>query len=191
MGKFGLYHIDLKNLTPGVHEYDYLLENKFFADIEGDLVQKGKVQVHLTLRKSAVMSELNFHLEGIAIVPCDRCLDDMEQPIDTDARLVVKFGKEYAEESDEVLVIPEDDGTINLAWFLYEFVALAVPMKHVHAPGKCNKEMSSKFRKHRAVRADEEDDFSDGGFYEDDSDADQPTDPRWDALKDLIENNNN
>ena len=51
--------------------------------------------------------------------------------------------------------------------------------------------MSSKLRKHRAVRADEEDDFSDNGFYEDDSDVDQPTDPRWDALKDLIENNNN
>ena len=125
MGLVLLYHIDLKNLTPGVHEYDYLLENKFFADIEGDLVQKGKVQVHLTLRKSALMSELNFHLEGNAVVPCDRCLDDMDQPVSTDARLIVKFGKEYAEESDEVLVIPEDDGTINLAWFLYEFVALA------------------------------------------------------------------
>ena len=90
-----------------------------------------------------------------------------------------------------MLIIPEDDGTINLAWFLYEFVALAVPMKPVHAPGKCNKEMSSKVRTHRAVRPDEEDDFSDDSFYEDDSDVDQPTDPRWDALKDLIENNNN
>ena len=32
----------------------------------------------------------------------------MEIPIDTHNRLVVKFGKEYAEESDEVVVIPEE-----------------------------------------------------------------------------------
>ena len=28
-GKFKLYNVDLKNLTPGIHEFEYLLENKF------------------------------------------------------------------------------------------------------------------------------------------------------------------
>ena len=129
----------MKNLTPGVYEFDYLLENKFFVDIDGDQVQKGKVQVHLTLKRSSMSSELDFHSEGVVMVPCDRCLDDMEQPIETDNRLIVKFGSEYAEESDEVLIIPEDDGTLNIAWFLYEFIALAIPMKHVHAPGNATK----------------------------------------------------
>ena len=149
MGKFKLYNVDLKNLSPGVHEFEYLLENKFFVDIDG-----------------------------------------------TEVRLVVKFGKEYAEESDEVVVIPEEEGAINLAWFLYEFIALAVPMKHVHAPGKCNKAMSSKLKKHTARSSDEtEDDFEDdmGGddlALEDDGNA-SPADPRWDALKGLLENDNN
>ena len=154
MGKFKLYNVDLKNLSPGVHEFEYLLENKFFVDIDGTEVQKGKVKVHLTVKRSSMMFEMNFQIEGVVVVPCDRCLDDMEIPIDTHNRLVVKFGKEYAEESDEVVVIPEEEGAINLAWFLYEFIALAVPMKHVHAPGKCNKAMSSKLKKHTAtVRA--------------------------------------
>lgn len=104
------------------------------------------------------MFEMNFQIEGVVVVPCDRCLDDMEIPIDTHNRLVVKFGKEYAEESDEVVVIPEEEGAINLAWFLYEFIALAVPMKHVHAPGKCNKAMSSKLKKHTARSSDETED---------------------------------
>ena len=174
MGKFKLYNVDLKNLTPGIHEFEYLLENKFFVDIDGDQVQ----------------------IEGVVVVPCDRCLDDMEIPIDTHNRLAVKFGKEYAEESDEVVVIPEEEGAINLAWFLYEFIALAVPMKHVHAPGKCNKAMSSKLKKHTARSSDEtEDDFEDdmGGddlALEDDGNA-SPADPRWDALKGLLENDNN
>ena len=117
MGKFEAYSIDLKNLTPGVHDYEYLLDNKFFADIEGDQVQRGNVQVSLTVKRMSLMFEMNFKLEGIVIVSCDRCLDDMEQPIETENRLIVKFGPEYAEEDDEVVIIPEDEGRINLAWF--------------------------------------------------------------------------
>ncbi len=191
MGKFELYKIDLKNLTPGVHEFDYLLENKFFVDIDGDQFQRGKVHVHLTLKRTAMVFELNFHSEGIVVIPCDRCLDDMEQPIETDNRLYVKFGSEYAEESDEILIIPEDDGTLNIAWFLYEFIALAIPMKHVHAPGKCNKAMSAKLSQHRARSIDDEDDDFEDMNDNENSEQNTPTDPRWDALKGLIENDNN
>ena len=110
-----LYNIDLKNLTPGVQEFEYLLENKFFVDIDGDLVQKGKVKVNLTVKRSTMMFEMNFQIDGVVMVPCDRCLDDMEMPIDTHNRLVVKFGKEYAEERYEVVVLREEEGAINLA----------------------------------------------------------------------------
>ncbi len=192
MGKFESYNIDLKNLSPGTHEYEYLLENKFFVDIEGTEVQRGKVKAFLTVRRASLMFEMDFRIEGVVSVPCDRCLDDVEIPIETRNRLVVKFGKEYAEESEEVVVIPEEDGTINLAWFLYEFIALAIPMKHVHAPGKCNKAMSSKLRKHTArSEGDAGDDFEDEMGMMDDSDDKVSSDPRWDALKGLLENDNN
>lgn len=194
MGKFDLYNIDLKNLTSGIHNKVYFLENKFFIDIDGQEVQKGKVQVDLTIKSSSMMFEMNFHIQGVALVPCDRCLDNMEIAIDTQNRLVVKFGKEYAEENDEIVVVPEEEGAINLAWFLYEFIALAIPMKHVHAPGKCNKTMSSKLKKHTTRSAnDDDDDFAneveDDDIVEDE--AVETTDARWDALKGLIENDNN
>ena len=188
MGKFNLYNIDLKNLTPGVHEFEYLLENKFFVDIDGDQVQKGKVNVSLSVKRSSMMFEMNFQIQGVVWVPCDRCLDDVEVPIETQNRLIVKFGREYTEESDEVVVVPEDEGAINLAWFLYEFIALAVPMKHVHAPGKCNKAMSSKLKKHtaRSMEDEYEDDDTEGEVI-----PEITTDPRWDGLKGLLENDNN
>ena len=163
-------------------------------DIDGDQVQKGKVKVRLTVKRSSMMFEMNFQIEGVVMVPCDRCLDDMEIPVDTHNRLVVKFGKEYAEESDEVVVIPEDEGAINLAWFLYEFIALAIPMKHVHAPGKCNKAMSSKLKKHTARSTEDGDNgYEDDGVEDDITIDDVPvaTDPRWDGLKGLLENDNN
>ena len=194
MGKFDLYKVELKNLYPGVHEYEYFLENKFFVDIDGDEVQKGKVKVNLTVKRTSMVFDMNFQLEGIVYVPCDRCLDDMELPVSTQNKLVVKFGKEYAEESEEIVIIPEEEGEINLAWFIYEFIALAIPMKHIHAPGKCNKTMSSKLKKHTARRADDEDEFDEEAADDivvDDDAADMPSDPRWDALKGLVENDNN
>ena len=194
MGKFDIYKVDLKNLSPGVHEFEYILENKFFVDIDGDEVQKGKVKVNLTVKRSSMVFDMNFQLEGVVYVPCDRGLDDMDLPISAKNKLIVKFGKEYAEESDEIVIIPEAEGEINLAWFIYEFIALTIPMKHVHAPGKCNKAMSSKLKKHTARRADDEDEFDEEAADDivvDDDAADMPSDPRWDALKGLVENDNN
>jgi uncharacterized metal-binding protein YceD (DUF177 family) len=183
LGKFDTYKVDLKSLSYGVHEFEYLLENKFFADIDGNEVQKGKVKINLVINHSKQMSEMNFRLDGFVYVPCDRCLDDMEVPIATQNRLIVKFGKEYAEESDEIVIIPVEEGVINLAWFLYEFVVLYIPMKHVHSPGKCNKGMSSKLRKHTPKSSFDEDGYE----TTDDEGSSGDTDPRWDALKGLME----
>ena len=192
MGKFNLYNVDLKNLTPGVHEFEYLLENKCFVDIDGDQVQKGKVKVHLTVKRSSVMFEMNFQMEGAVMVPCDRCLDDMELPISSSDKLMVKFGHEYAEEGENLIVIPEEEGEINVAWFMYEFIALSIPMKHVHAPGKCNKAMTSKLSKHLKTNANEDSDevFDTGG---DDivieEEVEEQIDPRWNELKKILDNN--
>ena len=192
MGKFDLYKVELKNLSPGVHEYEYFLENKFFVDIDGDEVQKGKVKVNLTVKRTSMVFDMNFQLEGIVYVPCDRCLDDMELPVSTQNKLVVKFGKEYAEKSEEIVIIPEEEGEINLAWFIYEFIALAIPMKHIHAPGKCNKGMMGALNKHLRTSADEEDEMDD--FLDEEEMTDEPSeareiDPRWNELKKILDNN--
>jgi uncharacterized metal-binding protein YceD (DUF177 family) len=187
LGKFDLYKVDLKGMRQDVQSVEYLLDNQFFTNIGGEDIQKGKVNVSLTVTRTGGVFSIAFHFTGNIVIPCDRCLDDMDYPIDTTARLIVKFGKDYSEESDEIVVIPETEGVINLAWFLYEFVALAIPIKHVHVPGKCNKQMSAKLKKHTAKLADDEDDSFDMDEEEDIvvTDDDTDIDPRWDALKGL------
>ena len=179
-------------MQQNVQEFEYLLDNRFFADIGGEDIQKGKINTRLTITKKANAFDLSFTFNGIVIVPCDRCLDDMDLPIETSARLIVKFGKDYSEESDEIVVIPESEGIINLAWFLYEFVALAIPIKHVHAPGKCNKQMTSKLKKHSSKSSGDDEqpfdsDDSDDAIITDDDPDEEKTDPRWDALRGLKE----
>ena len=174
-----------------VQESEYLLDNKFFADIGGEDIQKGKINTHLKISKIGGAFDFSFAFNGIVIVPCDRCLDDMDLPIETSAHLIVKLGKDYSEESDEIVVIPESEGMINLAWFLYEFIALAIPIKHVHAPGKCNKQMTSKLKKHLTKSSDDDQSFdsddSDDVIITGDDQDEERTDPRWDALRGLKE----
>jgi uncharacterized metal-binding protein YceD (DUF177 family) len=173
--------------------YEFVLDNLYFTHIDGPEVQRGKVNVTLNVKRTAGAFELNFQTEGIVYVPCDRCLDDMELSVTSTDKLRVKFGREYAEEKDNLIVIPEAEGAINVAWFMYEFIALSIPMKHVHAPGKCNKAMTGKLSKHLKTNANEDegdDGFDMGGGME--MDADEGTeqmDPRWNELKKILDNN--
>ena len=171
-------------------KYEFLLDNLFFAHIDGPEVQKGKVNVELTVKKTSRAFELSFQTEGIVWVPCDRCLDEMEQPVTSD-KLMVKFGHEYAEEGDNLIVIPEEEGEINVAWFMYEFIALAIPMKHVHAPGKCNKAVTSKLNKHLRTSGDDdaEESFGAGEDIVVEDEAEEQIDPRWNELKKILDNN--
>jgi uncharacterized metal-binding protein YceD (DUF177 family) len=192
LGRFDLYKVDLKNMQQDIQKHEYLLDSQFFANIGGEDIQKGRINTKFTVSKKGSAFDLSFAFSGTVIIPCDRCLDDMDLPVETSAHLIVKFGKDYSEESDEIVVIPETEGIINLAWFLYEFIALAIPIKHVHAPGKCNKQMTTKLKKHSVKSDDNEqsfdsDDTDDIIITDDNSDDEEKTDPRWDALRGLKE----
>ncbi|MGL4520502.1 MAG: YceD family protein [Phocaeicola sp.] len=173
--------------------YEFQLDNQFFVDLDTTEVQKGNLEVSLEVKKAHGVFTLHFQIDGTVKVSCDRCLDDMELPVSVSERLKVKLGLEFTEEGD-IVVVPEDNGYINVAWFIYEFIALGLPMKHVHAPGKCNKGMVGKLGKHlrTAVDDDEEEDdeftdvMADSETFSDDS---KEIDPRWNELKKIIDNN--
>ena len=172
-----------------VCEYEYQLDNQFFTDLDATEIQKGNITVRLKVKKTSGIYQLDFTTEGIAIVLCDRCLDEMEQPIESNDRLKVKLGTEYTEIND-IVVVPEEDGYINVAWFIYEFIALSIPMKHVHAPGKCNKGMISKLSRHlRTTTDDEENDLIDSSMEVTDDENTREIDPRWNELKKILDNN--
>ena len=188
MGKFDSYKIDLRGMREVNASYDLCVDNEFFAHIDGPEVQKGKVQVALDVHRSVDVYELHFAIDGTIVVICDRCLDEMDLDVHTTGKLLVKLGADYGEQGD-VVIIPESEGIINVAWYIYEFVALAIPMKHVHAPGKCNKEMSGKLSKH-LLRSNDEDEFGNDAitFGDETDEADAPIDPRWEGLKKIINN---
>jgi uncharacterized metal-binding protein YceD (DUF177 family) len=168
------FKIDLKRLTDEVTTLEYDLDNRFFAALDSSELRQGTLHVSVSIRKATGFFELQFHSEGMVTVTCDRCLDDMDQPISTVNRLIVKLGTAYSEE-DDVIIVPEDEGILDTSWFIYEFIMLAIPIKHVHAPGKCNPAMSKVLEELSTDRSSDEE-------------SNQPIDPRWSALLHL--NNN-
>ncbi len=186
----------------GTQSFEYELGKEFFSNMESADIHRGNVKVTLTVKHSNGIYDLNFELNGIVYLLCDRCLDEMEHEVNTTYHLTVKYGTEYCDENDEVLIIPESDMYLNVAYMIYDSVALTIPLKHVHPMGKCNKAMSAQLKKHAARNINDEDaedmdadtdmDFDDAVESFDSSEINndsEASDPRWDALKDLKDNN--
>lgn len=178
MGRLDKYNVELKGLTASNATYSWTVDQDFFAIVEGEEVQRGKVNVELTVTKASGVYHLNFAVAGTVIVTCDRCLDEMSLDIENTGELKVKLGPDFADDGD-IVVVPDDKGIVNVAWYIYEFIALAIPIKHAHAPGKCNKDMMEKLDEHSAEEG--------GEAIEDNSGV---TDPRWDALNSIMESDN-
>ena len=163
--------IDLKSLKEEESSLEFDLGDQYFEALDDAEVKKGSLHVSVSIRKATGFFELLFHTAGTVIIPCDRCLDDMALPVETDNRLIVKLGSEYSEE-DEVIVVSENEGILDMSWLIYEFVALVIPIRHVHAPGKCNAAMTKTLEELSADRSSDEE-------------SNQETDPRWEKLKAL------
>ncbi len=191
MGKFSQFKLPLKSLPKGTHEFDYHLDKQFFVNMENADVRDADVDVKLVVTYANDVYDLAFTLTGTVVVPCDRCLDDLTLDIDTTYKIKVKYGDEYREDSDDLMEIPESDNYLNVAYMISDTVALAIPIKHVHPQGKCNRAMSSLLKKHRATDASDPDAALEDQLMDemdavpDGDDAPAATDPRWDKLKDV------
>ena len=170
MGNLERFKIDLKGLKSVETSFDFGLDNDYFQAIGATEVKGGNLNTSLVVRKTAGVFELLFHTEGTATVTCDVCLDDMSQPVETDNRVVVRFGDEYMENGDDVVVSAEE-GIIDVSWLIYEFIVLAIPTKHVHEEGECNPAMLEKLEQLSSSQATD--------------DAEAPIDPRWSELEKL------
>lgn len=191
MDKLDSYKIDLKNMRSDRDEYQFVLTDAYFEAVQGPEVQKGKVDVNLRVKRTAGAFELIFDIDGLIQIPCDRCLELMEQKIKTQSVLKVKLGMEYADEGD-MIIVPEDEGILDVSWLIYEMIALEIPMKHVHEPGLCNGAMMGALAHMLTDIVDGEqtdEEVSADNSEAEETDEERPVDPRWNELKKILDNN--
>ncbi len=175
------YTIPLKGLKQGMHEFDYQLNEAFFANFENAPVQQCQLTVHLQIDKRVNLFILQFDIEGAIPVSCDRCTEIFDWSFESNniVLLKVSYNKDEAEEEDsdtDILYISADRSNYNIAQLIYEFVVLNMPIQKVHPLGEngqalCNAKVL---------------DILNHGIEEEATDDEtENIDPRWAALRKL------
>ena len=167
------FTIQFEGLKIGKHQFEYSIDNKFFETFNYDEFKSSEIAVKLEFEKKSTLFELLFNIKGSVEVPCDLSNEYYNQEIKASIPLVVKFGEEYNDESEELLILPHEAYQFSIAQYIYEAVILAVPNKRIHPKvldGTLESETLKKLQEHTIHRETEE----------------KRTDPRWDKLKDLL-----
>ncbi len=163
------YDVLVHSLKNKVYDYAYEDGDAFFACFEQALIEQARFKAKVRLEKSEVMIRLNFHIEGFLQLVCDRSLESFEHPFKVKGLQILQFGEQEEELSDEMRVIPRGIDKINLAPYIYELIALQVPMKKLHPSLQNAPESKEKFI-----------------YSSEDTEAQkEQIDPRWEKLKSL------
>ncbi|WP_421803609.1 YceD family protein [Flagellimonas sp.] len=174
MMKLKEFFIPFSGLKLGKHKFVYEIDDAFFESFDYQEFNGASVNISAVLEKMSTMMELEMKATGTINVDCDLTGESYDQPIDSDLKLVVKFGEEYNDEDDEILIIPHGEHQFNIAQYIYEMLVLAVPQKRVHPGVEDGTLKSDILDKLEELQPKEQKGPS------------EKTDPRWDDLKKLL-----
>lgn len=174
MMKLKEFFIPFSGLKLGKHKFVYEIDDAFFESFDYQEFNGASVNISAVLEKMSTMMELEMKATGTINVDCDLTGESYDQPIDSDLKLVVKFGEEYNDEDDEILIIPHGEHQFNIAQYIYEMLVLAVPQKRVHPGVEDGTLQSDILDKLEELQPKEQKGPS------------EKTDPRWDDLKKLL-----
>jgi uncharacterized metal-binding protein YceD (DUF177 family) len=168
------YKIPFKGLENGKHQYEFTIDDKFFEEFPEGEINRGSLIAKVELNKRTTGIESFFEISGIVKMPCDRCLDDLDCPVEFQGKLFFEFGHESEEVSDELVMLSPSENYLELDIYIYEYIILSLPIQNIHPNDKngkslCNAEMLAKLNSMIVNNDDDEID-----------------DPRWDKLRDLI-----
>ncbi|MTG96725.1 MULTISPECIES: YceD family protein [Myroides] len=197
--KFLIPFTGLKN---GEHKFEIQVDNSFFDNYDYNDFNTIDAQITVLLNKKTTLLELHFESNGIANVPCDVTNQDFDLPINNELNLVVKFGDEFNNDHDELLIVPFTEHQIDIAQYVYEMIVLSIPQKRVH-PGVLDGTLESEALDILGYYNEDdldldfddeldflelEDDFDDqeDEDIDDQENNNEEIDPRWAELKKLL-----
>lgn len=169
------YTIPFVGLKLGKHLFKYEITQSFFDHFEYDEFNDTKVDLTVELDKKSTLLEFSLDFKGFVNVNCDLTNEPFDQPISGNYHFVVKFGEEYNDENEDILIIPHGTHQVNIQQFVYESLVLSLPAKRIH-PGVTDGTLKSDILKKLEELSPKGDAPS----------QNEETDPRWDNLKNLL-----
>jgi len=124
--------LQFSGLALGEHHFEFVLDETFFSEFPlQDLEGLRPATVRVTMRKANHMLELDFAYEGAMDTTCDLSNEPFVLELKNAFSVVVKFGDAFDDSEPEVLVLPHGSYEADLKQYLYELVALSVPLQRV------------------------------------------------------------
>ena len=164
------FNIPFVGLKEGKHLFQYKVDNTFFELYDYNEFEKSSINVTLEFVKKSTLFELEFTASGSVNVPCDVTNEYFDLEITATLPLVVKFGQEYNDDNEEILILPHEVYQFSVAQFIYEMIVLGIPNKRVH-PKVLDGTMETEVLEQLEIKEEK---------------TVETTDPRWDKLKNLI-----
>ena len=167
-----MFVIPFRGLKEGEHQFEYIINNTFFEVYQYEDILDADIKVHLNFIKKSALLELSFIAKGEVQVTCDISNELFFQPIEGSLDLVIKFGEEYNNDNEDILIIPYGDFEIDIAQYIYEMIVLSLPVKKIH-PGIIDGTLKTDILdKLEELQPNKEQ-------------SNKSIDPRWDKLKGL------
>lgn len=128
------FEIAFVGLKPGVHEYQYRLDDRFFEDFGDQDFQQTGATVKLLLEKNSNFMRLRFEIGGKVEVTCDRCSNELPIQLFDEFTITVKMidnpeVMNEQEEDPDIFYITRGESHLDVKNWLYEFVNLSIPMQ--------------------------------------------------------------
>ena len=151
------FEIAFVGLKPGIHELNYKVGEKFFAERGTEEFTNCEADIKLLLDKKNSFMLLKFEVIGKSDVTCDRCGNPLKIDLWDEFNMLVKLvdnpeEMNSQEEDPDVFYIPRTESHIDVGNWIYEFVLLSMPMQkmcpveEIGGP-QCNNEVLEKLRK--------------------------------------------
>src|SRR4249920_526912 len=126
------YDIAFVGLKPGVHEFNYEIDEKFFANYPPGDFSNIIAKVRLMLEKNTSFMLLKFEVGGTADLSCNRCGNPLQQQLWEDFEVLVKLVDNPEQMNDEeedpdVFYIARGESHLSVEAWIYEFILLSIP----------------------------------------------------------------
>ena len=175
MADFNDYTIQHVGLEKGKYNYNYNIKQGFFDLFDYSDFHNVEINVDLELYKKESMIELRFNITGTVGLTCDVSTELYQQEVNNQVLIVIKYGDEFKEVDEKLVIIPRSDDKIAVHQYIYEGIILALPAKRVH-PGVEDGSLQTEItKKIEELKPSNNSNRPDG-----------ETDPRWDKLKQLL-----
>lgn len=169
------YSFEVPKLRDGENTEQYEIDSSFFQEFESPVLSEGQIQVEAKIMKYHRHLDVTFQFNGAVVLNCDRCLEPYDEALDFEQRVVYAYDEDLEINTDEVVLIDENNPHLYVGKDLYDFIVLQVPLRKVPSEEihVCPESVLQMLGEIESPESEEE------------TSEEEEIDPRWAALKKL------